>query len=58
MDRCADQCQRCAWLCLHVFVTSGVLRHPRGVLIRTRALAAEMVDALGERPVVVLPALP
>jgi 3,4-dihydroxyphthalate decarboxylase len=32
----------------------GVPVHPRGVLIRTRALAAEMVAALGDRPVVIL----
>jgi len=32
----------------------GVPVYPRGVLIRTRALAAEMVDALRDRPAVVL----
>ncbi|MFC4943621.1 class II aldolase/adducin family protein [Pseudonocardia sp. GCM10023141] len=32
----------------------GVPVHPRSVLIRTRELAAEMVDSMGERPVVVL----
>lgn len=32
----------------------GVPVHPRSVLIRTRALAAEMVTSLGARPVVVL----
>lgn len=33
---------------------SGVPVHPRGVLIRNRALAAAMVDAMNDRPVVVL----
>lgn len=32
----------------------GVPVYPRGVLIRDRRLAAEMVEAMGERPVVVL----
>ncbi|GLZ49044.1 aldolase [Actinomycetospora sp. NBRC 106375] len=32
----------------------GVPVHPRAVLIRTRALAAEMVASLGDRPVVLL----
>ncbi|GAA5136282.1 class II aldolase/adducin family protein [Pseudonocardia adelaidensis] len=32
----------------------GVPVHPRGVLIRNRRLAAEMVESMGERPVVVL----
>ncbi|MQA94380.1 MAG: class II aldolase/adducin family protein [Streptosporangiales bacterium] len=32
----------------------GVPVHPRGVLIRNRRLAAEMVQALGDRPVVLL----
>jgi 3,4-dihydroxyphthalate decarboxylase len=32
----------------------GVPVYPRGVLIRTRALAEEMLDALRDRPVVVL----
>lgn len=32
----------------------GVPVYPRGVLIRDRRLAGEMVDAMGERPVVVL----
>jgi ribulose-5-phosphate 4-epimerase/fuculose-1-phosphate aldolase len=32
----------------------GVPVYPRGVLVRNRRLAAEMVEALGERPVVVL----
>jgi 3,4-dihydroxyphthalate decarboxylase len=32
----------------------GVPVYPRGVLVRDRRLAAEMVDALGSRPVVVL----
>jgi ribulose-5-phosphate 4-epimerase/fuculose-1-phosphate aldolase len=37
-----------------LLAAGGVPVYPRGVLIRTRALAAEMVDALGDRPVVVL----
>lgn len=32
----------------------GVPVHPRGVLIRDRRLAAEMVESMGQRPVVVL----
>lgn len=32
----------------------GVPVYPRGVLVRTRALAAEMVAAMGDRPVVLL----
>jgi ribulose-5-phosphate 4-epimerase/fuculose-1-phosphate aldolase len=32
----------------------GVPVYPRGVLVRNRRLAAEMVEALGDRPVVVL----
>jgi 3,4-dihydroxyphthalate decarboxylase len=32
----------------------GVPVYSRGVLIRNRRLAAEMVDAMGERPVVLL----
>ncbi|SFO55651.1 3,4-dihydroxyphthalate decarboxylase [Pseudonocardia ammonioxydans] len=32
----------------------GIPVYPRGVLVRTRGLAAEMADALGERPVVLL----
>ncbi|MHA6622193.1 class II aldolase/adducin family protein [Pseudonocardia sp. DLS-67] len=32
----------------------GVPVHPRGVLIRDRRLAAEMVESMGDRPVVVL----
>jgi 3,4-dihydroxyphthalate decarboxylase len=32
----------------------GVPVYPRGVLVRNRRLAAEMVDAMGERPVVLL----
>lgn len=32
----------------------GVPVYPRGVLVRNRRLAAEMVDAMGDRPVVVL----
>lgn len=32
----------------------GVSVHPRGVLIRNATLAAEMVDSLGDRPVVLL----
>ncbi|MFC4904932.1 class II aldolase/adducin family protein [Kocuria oceani] len=33
---------------------NGVPVYPRGVLIRNRGLAAEMVDAMGMRPIVVL----
>lgn len=33
---------------------AGVPVYPRGVLVRTRELAAEMVAAMGERPVVLL----
>ncbi|GAB3353787.1 class II aldolase/adducin family protein [Modestobacter lapidis] len=32
----------------------GIPVYPRGVLVRDRGLAAEMVDAMGERPVVLL----
>jgi 3,4-dihydroxyphthalate decarboxylase len=32
----------------------GVPVYPRGVLVRDRRLAGEMVDAMGERPVVLL----
>ena len=32
----------------------GIPVYPRGVLVRTRALAAEMVSAMGDRPVVLL----
>lgn len=32
----------------------GVPVHPRGVLVRDRRLAGEMVDSMGDRPVVVL----
>lgn len=35
-------------------VAGGVPVYPRGVLIRTRELAQEMVEAMGERPVVLL----
>jgi ribulose-5-phosphate 4-epimerase/fuculose-1-phosphate aldolase len=33
---------------------AGVPVHPRGVLVRNRRLAAEMVESMGDRPVVVL----